>query len=155
MTAMSCWPLPSGSIAPAIYRRWPTTSADSPTWRGATWTASKLLDALFDEHHPKEPHWQLAFLGVHPRCQNMGLGSALLKHGHDEMDTAGLHQYLEASNHNSARLYRRHGYRDMSPYEIRLPDGNSFFRMWRTTANARRRDKTAEPPRRRHWIARG
>lgn len=106
----------------------------------------QALDALFDEHHPKEPHWQLAFLGVHPRCQNMGLGSALLKHGHDEMDTAGLHQYLEASNHNSARLYRRHGYRDMSPYEIRLPDGTPFFRMWRTTANARRCDKTAEPP---------
>lgn len=95
----------------------------------------QAIDALLDEHHPHEPHWHLALLGVHPRCRNMGLGSVLLKHGHDEMDTVGLPQYLEASNHNSARLYRRHGYRDMSPCEIRLPDGTPFLRMWRT-ANA-------------------
>jgi ribosomal protein S18 acetylase RimI-like enzyme len=93
----------------------------------------QALDALFEEHHPAEPHWHLAFLGVHPNCQNNGLGSVLLKHLHDETDIAGVPQYLEASDQNSARLYRRHGYRDMSPSAIRLPDGTPFFRMWRPT----------------------
>ncbi|GBG39238.1 GNAT family N-acetyltransferase [Mycobacterium montefiorense] len=91
----------------------------------------QALDALFDEHHPAQPHWQLAFLGVDPRLQNSGLGSALLEHFHEELDAVGSPQYLEASNHNSARLCRRHGYRDMSPCEILLPDGTPFFRMWR------------------------
>jgi ribosomal protein S18 acetylase RimI-like enzyme len=71
------------------------------------------IHALVDEHHPHQPHWQLALLGVHPRCQNMGLGSALLKHRDDEMDTVGLSQYVEASNRNSVRLYRRHGYHEI------------------------------------------
>jgi len=91
----------------------------------------QALDALFDEHHPNEPHWQLALLGVDPSLQNNGFGSALLEHFHQELDALGSPQYLEASNHDSARLYRRHGYRDMSPCAIRLPDGTPFFRMWR------------------------
>jgi GNAT superfamily N-acetyltransferase len=91
----------------------------------------QVLDALFDKHHPHEPHWQLAFLAVDPRVQNNGLGSLLLEHFHDEMGTVGLPQYLEASNHKSARLYRRHGYRDLTPCLIWLPDGTPFIRMWR------------------------
>jgi ribosomal protein S18 acetylase RimI-like enzyme len=84
----------------------------------------QALAALFDEHHPNEPHWQHAFLGVHPRCRNMGLGSALLKHRHDEMDTVGLSQYLQASNRNSARLYRRNGYHAMNPCELTVLTGH-------------------------------
>jgi ribosomal protein S18 acetylase RimI-like enzyme len=90
------------------------------------------MDMLFEQHHPAEPHWHLLFLAVHPMHQNEGLGSALLKHVHDDMDAAGVPEYLEASNENSARLYRRHGYQDMSPCAIRLPDGTPFFRMWRS-----------------------
>jgi GNAT superfamily N-acetyltransferase len=89
------------------------------------------LDTLFEMHHPAEPHWHLAFLAAHPTHQNNGLGSALLKHLHDEMDGAGVPQYLEASDENCARLYRRHGYQDMNPFAIRLPDRTPFFRMWR------------------------
>lgn len=91
----------------------------------------QALDGLMDTHHPSEPHWHLALLGVHPACRNQGLGSALLRRQHDEMDSTGTAEYLEASNQHSARLYRRHGYRDMSPSAIRLPDGTPFFRMWR------------------------
>jgi GNAT superfamily N-acetyltransferase len=69
----------------------------------------QALDVLFEKHHPLEAHWHLAFLAVHPMHQNNGLGSALLKHLHDEMDAAGVPQYLEASDQNCARLYRRHG----------------------------------------------
>ena len=97
-------------------------------------TRLQALDTLFGEHHPHEPHWWLAFLAVEPRCQSNGLGSALLKHGHATMDADGVPQYLEASNHHSAWLYRRHGYRDMNVCSIHLPDGTPFFRMWRSAA---------------------
>jgi hypothetical protein len=29
------------------------------------------------------------------------------------------------------RLYRRHGYTDMNPFDMLLPDGTPFLRMWR------------------------
>jgi ribosomal protein S18 acetylase RimI-like enzyme len=89
------------------------------------------LDVLFEKNHPADPHWHLAFLAVHPDHQDHGLGSLLMKHTHDELDTAGVPAYLEATNQNNVRLYRRTGYADMEPFEMMLPDGTPFFRMWR------------------------
>jgi GNAT superfamily N-acetyltransferase len=91
----------------------------------------QALDELFEKHHPLEPHWHLAFLAVHPDYQEHGYGSAMMRHTHAELDRAGLPAYLEATNQNNIRLYRRHGYTDMLPFEILLPDGTPFFRMWR------------------------
>jgi ribosomal protein S18 acetylase RimI-like enzyme len=91
----------------------------------------QALDELFEKHHPSDIHWHLAFLAVHPDHQSHGLGSRLMKRTHDELDQAGLPAYLEATNENNVRLYRRHGYVDMDPFEMLLPDGTPFFRMWR------------------------
>ncbi|OJF14644.1 GNAT family N-acetyltransferase [Couchioplanes caeruleus] len=86
------------------------------------------LDELFEKHHPQEPHWHLAFLAVDRTHQGAGLGSALMQHTHDRLEAPA---YLEATNDDNVRLYRRHGYADMSPFDIHLPDGTPFFRMWR------------------------
>ncbi|MEU8106107.1 GNAT family N-acetyltransferase [Nonomuraea muscovyensis] len=87
----------------------------------------RALDALFDKHHPAEPHHHLAFLAVHPDRQGRGLGSALLRHHHARL--AGLPAYLEASSRRSRDLYLRHGYRPREPFA--LPDGSTFWPMWR------------------------
>ena len=63
------------------------------------------LGELFATHHPHQPHWHLSFLAVRPSRQGTGLGSALMRRTHAELD--------------------------MSPFEINLPDGTPFFRMWR------------------------
>jgi GNAT superfamily N-acetyltransferase len=89
------------------------------------------LDQLFEKHHPHDPHWHLAFLAVHPDHQDHGLGSLLMKRTHDELDAAGVPAYLEATNANNVRLYQRTGYAEMDPFEMLLPDGTPFFRMWR------------------------
>jgi ribosomal protein S18 acetylase RimI-like enzyme len=89
------------------------------------------LDELFEKHHPADPHWHLAFLAVHPDHQEHGLGSQLMKHTHDELEQTGVPAYLEATNQNNVRLYRRSGYADMTPFEMYLPDGTPFYRMWR------------------------
>jgi ribosomal protein S18 acetylase RimI-like enzyme len=91
----------------------------------------QALDELFEKHHPHEEHWHLAFLAVHPDHQDHGLGSRLMRIVHDELDKDGVPQYLEATNDNNVRLYRRTGYVDMDPFEMPLPDGTPFFRMWR------------------------
>jgi ribosomal protein S18 acetylase RimI-like enzyme len=92
------------------------------------------LDDLFGKHHPHEPHWHLAFLAVDPEHQHAGLGSTLMTRTHAELDAAGTPAYLEATNPDNIRLYRRHGYTDMDPFDIRLPDGTPFYRMWRPSA---------------------
>jgi GNAT superfamily N-acetyltransferase len=89
------------------------------------------LDTLLETHHPDEQHWHLAFLAVHPQRWGTGLGSALMQHTHDRLDRQGAPAYLEATNDDNRRVYRRHGYEDMQPGVIELPDGTPFYRMWR------------------------
>lgn len=99
------------------------------------------LDEAFEAVHPTEPHWHLAFLAVDPGYQNRGLGSALMEHTHEWLDQSGLPAYLEATNADNQRVYRRHDYADMAPADIVIGDprsngagavaGATFYRMWR------------------------
>jgi GNAT superfamily N-acetyltransferase len=89
----------------------------------------RVLDSLFDEHHPGEPHHHLALLAVQPERQGGGLGTALLRREHAELDAAAIPAYLEASSTLSRDLYLRQGYELGAPF--RLPDGSPFWPMWR------------------------
>jgi GNAT superfamily N-acetyltransferase len=99
------------------------------------------LDEAFEAVHPTEPHWHLAFLAVDPGYQSHGLGTALMEHFHQWLDELGLPAYLEATNADNQRVYRRNGYVDMTPSEIVIgePQNNGggkvegaiFYRMWR------------------------
>ena len=90
----------------------------------------QALDELFDKHHPVDPHWHLAFLAVHPDHQHRGFGGALMDNTHQ--DLGGTPAYLEATNDDNIRLYRRYGYSDMIPFDIHMPDDTPFYRMWRS-----------------------
>ena len=87
------------------------------------------LDELFDKHHPVDPHWHLAFLAVHPEHQGHGLGGTLMDSTHQDLGRIPV--YLEATNEDNIRLYRRYGYTDMIPFDIRMPADTPFYRMWR------------------------
>ncbi|MEV6343619.1 GNAT family N-acetyltransferase [Actinoplanes sp. NPDC051851] len=93
------------------------------------------LGELFEKNHPADPHWHLAFLAVRRGEQSRGLGGLLMKNVHDGLDAEGLPAYLEATNPDNVRLYRRYGYQDMDPFEMYLPDGTAFYRMWRPPAS--------------------
>jgi len=64
-------------------------------------------------HHPEEPHWYLAAVGVDPSRQGEGLGSAMIKEGLRLCDAQGLPAYLESSNPRNIPLYERHGFEVM------------------------------------------
>ncbi|GAA1213911.1 GNAT family N-acetyltransferase [Pseudonocardia alaniniphila] len=96
----------------------------------------RTLDTLFDIHHPSEPHWHLAFLAVHPQRQGRGLGGELMNRTHAKLDSGGIPEYLEATNEANIRLYKRHGYTEMKPFDFPLPDDTRFFRMWRPAGRA-------------------
>jgi GNAT superfamily N-acetyltransferase len=89
------------------------------------------LDATMHAAHPDgSPHAYLAFLAVRAAAQGQGVGSALLRTYHEQLDAAGTPAYLEASGPRSRELYLRHGYADLGdPYGI---DGAAhFWPMWR------------------------
>lgn len=71
------------------------------------------LFALFDQagaQHPKVPHWYLPLIGIDPRYQRRGLGSALLESMLAVCDRQGFPAYLEATNLQNVPLYERHGF---------------------------------------------
>jgi|SRR5262245_25553791 len=92
----------------------------------------ELFD-LFDVHHPRDPHYYLQFIGVHPDCQGTGIGSALLRAVLDRCDLEGVSAYLEADE-RSRLLYAKHGFEAFT--EIRLQEGPSAWPMWREPRRA-------------------
>ena len=95
---------------------------------------SRAFRAEMARHHPAEPHWYLWTLGVDPKCQGRGLGSALLKHGLARADDDGVLAYLEATSPKSAALYARHGFETLAV--IRMGDMPPMIPMLRRPRSA-------------------
>jgi ribosomal protein S18 acetylase RimI-like enzyme len=69
-------------------------------------------------YHPKEPHWYLPLMGVEPRHQRQGVGSALMKHALVECDRDRSLAYLEASSPENLALYERHGFEVLGTIQV-------------------------------------
>lgn len=92
----------------------------------------EVFDEYLDARHPADvPHEHLAILAVDPKHQRCGIGSALLRRRHRDLDQAGTAAYLEASNADSRMLYLRHGYTDLDGRPINLPSGPPMYPMLR------------------------
>ena len=61
--------------------------------------------------HPRFPHWYLPWLAVDPALQGEGVGTKLLAHGLEIVDSSHLPAYLETPNPRSIAFYERHGFR--------------------------------------------
>ena len=68
------------------------------------------LRTALDRFHPTAPHWYLWTLGVDPRYQARGIGSALLSHTLACIDQRGETAYLESSDPKNVPFYERHGF---------------------------------------------
>lgn len=98
---------------------------------GQGWRVSRRWSAVFealDALHPVEPHWYLGTLGVEPRLQRRGIGSALLadwldRRGRDEIAT-----YLETDLASSVSFYAAAGFEVDGEAEIL---GTRVWRMRR------------------------
>jgi ribosomal protein S18 acetylase RimI-like enzyme len=98
------------------------------------WNGFGRVDAFrksADKYHPKDkPHFYLMSIGVDPRFQGQGLGSALLEATLAKIDAKGLPTYLESSNEKNVPLYKRHGYVVTSEFRP-MPDAPPLWGMWR------------------------
>jgi GNAT superfamily N-acetyltransferase len=84
---------------------------------------------MLDEHHPVDPHWYLAFMGVDPSAQGQGIGSALLAAVLTRADRDGMAAYLEASCPENRQLYERYGFELVR--ELTVSDSPAIYAMWR------------------------
>jgi GNAT superfamily N-acetyltransferase len=106
---------PAREVARAFGRRLPL----------AIWTQLR-----FERLHPRSPHWYLNYLGVEPRRQGRGLGSALLAPVLDLCDGERAGAHLEASTERNRALYERHGFAHTETFN--LPAGGPpVHEMWR------------------------
>ena len=63
------------------------------------------------EHHPGQPHWYLATLGVEPSCWGHGAGRALLAELVARVDADATPAYLETDRPELERYYGSAGFR--------------------------------------------
>lgn len=135
------WMAPDASVCAA----W--LPPDAPASPGGFWEQMKLMpmfvrlcgfprlmrgsamgDAM-EKNHPHDPHYYLAFIGVAPRLQGLGLGGAMLEATVKRVDDAKAAAYLENSNPKNTRLYERMGF--MAKKSISPPGAPPLIAMWR------------------------
>jgi len=90
--------------------------------------ALRLLSEV-ERHHPREPHWYLALVGVDPRWQGRGLGRAVIEPVLARCDADGHPAYLETQKPENLAFYARFAFtvRD----EVRLPGAPPVWLLWR------------------------
>lgn len=89
-----------------------------------------LDDALIHNHPTTLAADYCAFVAVHPSQQGQGLGTALLRHHHQDADQAGRICYLEATGTRNKKLYARHGYAPRRTFSLGS-DGPTAYPMHR------------------------
>jgi GNAT superfamily N-acetyltransferase len=97
-----------------------------------------LISRLLEERHPQQrAHYYLVFGAVRPARQGRGIGGEILRSILDRADVEGVGTYGECSAPPSLRLMLRHGFHDLAP--LPLPDGPSFYPVWRDPVPRARR----------------
>jgi ribosomal protein S18 acetylase RimI-like enzyme len=79
--------------------------------------------------HPAPPHWYLGALGVDPRRQRRGVGSALLREWLCRIDAENAPSYLETDRPENVAFYRRAGFEVTG--ELRIMEVRVWC-MWRS-----------------------
>jgi len=130
-SAAAVW-YPPGQWKPSVWHTLRQTPGILRALGRQTSLGGQIL-ATMQEHHPRDPHWYLLYLGTEAARQGQGLGTALLQPVLQTCDEQRLPAYLEATDPRNAALYRRHGFRDGEP--LPLPaDGPVLLPMWREPA---------------------
>ena len=88
------------------------------------------VSGAMEKAHPRERHFYLFFMAVHPSFQGKGLGSTILDATLKHIDEIGMPAYLENSNVRNTRLYERAGF--VAQKNISPEGAPPLIPMWRT-----------------------
>lgn len=109
------------SLPPGAWRAPPHATLMEGTAFGLHLSRAARIGAAIEWRHtrkPREPHYYVRDIGVHPDMQGSGLGSALLHPTLERCDREGLPAYLEASSERSAALYERLGFQHIKELRV-------------------------------------
>jgi GNAT superfamily N-acetyltransferase len=120
--AVAAWTSPERDPEPAFAEVGPLAAALA----GDRIAAYESAERALAPHRPSGPVWFLATVGVDPRAQGTGLGTAVLRPGLEAAARAGLPAFLETSDARNVRFYERLGFAVTA--EVPLPDGGP--RTW-------------------------
>jgi ribosomal protein S18 acetylase RimI-like enzyme len=84
-----------------------------------------------EAHDPREPHWHIGPLGVHPDAQGQGAGASLLQAFLSTVDEAGEPAFLETDVERNVIFYQRFGF-EVVESEVIVGVNTRF--MWRPAA---------------------
>ncbi len=87
------------------------TSVALATVLGMRLFAMRRLALALAAYRPTEPHWYLGTIGIEPRRQRQGLGTALLTPVLERCDAEREIAYLECSRAENLAFYARLGFR--------------------------------------------
>jgi GNAT superfamily N-acetyltransferase len=93
--------------------------------------------ATMEKHHPRQPHWYLGTVGTDPAHQGSGHAGRLIRSRLERCDAAGEPAYLEAATESLIPFYGGLGFRLVG--KVTVPDGPSFYPMWRDPAPTSRK----------------
>lgn len=79
------------------------------------------------QHHPTEPHYYLAALGIDPARQGHGLGPRLLAPVLERCDDQRVLAWLESTNPKNHSFYRRSGFELADHHDVAGGPTISFF----------------------------
>jgi ribosomal protein S18 acetylase RimI-like enzyme len=98
--------------------------------RSAGWALPRSLKQVnvWAKHDPRERHWHLGPIGVHPELQGRGVGKALLSAFLQTVDEQRSPAYLETDVDQNVVLYTRFGFTLIGQAEI---NGVNNRFMWR------------------------
>ncbi|MCE7740214.1 MAG: GNAT family N-acetyltransferase [Candidatus Heimdallarchaeota archaeon] len=82
----------------------------------------QLTDIILKKHKEimKEPHWYLASIGIEPKYQGKGYGSALIKPMLEYIEKEGYPVYLETNFQGNVGLYEHLGFEVID--EMKIPE---------------------------------
>jgi ribosomal protein S18 acetylase RimI-like enzyme len=86
-----------------------------------------------EAHDPREPHWHIGPLGVHPDAQGQGVGASLLRAFLSTVDEAAEPAFLETDVERNVIIYQRFGFEVV---ESEVIVGVSTRFMWRPAVPA-------------------
>lgn len=71
-----------------------------------------------ENYHPADPHWHLTFVGVDPALRLKGLGTKLMHHCLDRLDSGKQLAYLESTAERSLPFYERLGFELLGTIQV-------------------------------------
>ncbi len=109
------------SLPPGAWRAPPHATLMEGSAFGIHLSRAARMGAAIEWRHtrkPREPHYYVRDIGVHPDMQGKGLGAALMRPTLERCDLEGLPAYLEASSERSAALYERLGFQHIKELRV-------------------------------------